>query len=82
MTDGTKGRMVSKMEAKLIKVAAVVTLVAAAILWLGLFVKGPFTMGGVLQAAFFTVMGIFWLFLASRAKASDDSGKANSGTDT
>ena len=75
MTVGAK-RMV-------IKVSAVVTLVAAAILWLALFGKG-FTMGGVFLPAFFTVLGIFWLFVASRArrsccKGSEDSGKANSG---
>ncbi|MCH8253800.1 MAG: hypothetical protein IID06_00440 [Gemmatimonadetes bacterium] len=63
------------------KLSAVVTLVAAAILWLKLFGKG-FTMGGVFLPAFFTVLGIFWLFVASRAKGSEDSCKANSGTDT
>ena len=46
-----------------------------------LFGKG-FTMGGVFLPAFFTVLGIFWLFVASRAKGSEDSCKANSGTDT
>ncbi len=73
MTVGAK-RMV-------IKVSAVVTLVAAAILWLALFGKG-FTMGGVFLPAFFTVLGIFSLFVASRAKGSEDSGKANSDADT
>ena len=62
------------------KLSAVVTLVAAAILWLKLFGKG-FTMGGVFLPAFFTVLGIFWLFVASRAKGSEDSCKANSGAD-
>ena len=63
------------------KLSAVVTLVAAAILWLKLFEKG-FTVAGVFLPAFFTVLGIFWLFVASRAKGSEDSGKANSGADT
>ena len=40
------------------KLSAVVTLVAAAILWLKLFGKG-FTMGGVFLPAFLTVLGIF-----------------------
>ena len=81
MTDGTKGRMGMKMQAKWMKVSAVVTLIAAAILWLALFGKG-FTMGGVFLPAFFTVLGIFWLFVASRAKGSEDSGEANSGAHT
>ena len=41
------------------KLSAVVTLVAAAILWLKLFEKG-FTVGGVFLPAFFTVRGIEW----------------------
>ncbi len=55
-----------------IKVSAVVTLVAAAILWVALFGKG-FTMGGVFLPALFTVLGIFWLFVAWRAKGSEVS---------
>ncbi len=66
----------------MVKLSAVVILVAAAILWLALFGKG-FTMGGVFQPALLTVLGIFFLFFASRANCcSEDSGKANTGADT
>ena len=64
-----------------IKVSAVVILVAAAILWLALFGKG-FTMGGVFLPTFFTILGIFWLLVASRAKGSEDSGEVDGGADT
>jgi hypothetical protein len=43
------------------KLSAVVTLVAAALMWWKLFGRG-FTMGGVFLPAFFTVLGPFWWF--------------------
>ncbi|HUP50808.1 MAG TPA: hypothetical protein VNA04_18695 [Thermoanaerobaculia bacterium] len=66
------------MEPKWLNVTAVLSLIAAAILWFALFEKG-FTMGGVVLPAFITVLGIFWLLVASRAKSSEDPRKANSG---
>ena len=64
------------------KLSAVVTLVAAALMWWKLFGRG-FTMGGVFLPAFFTVLGPFWWLFALRANCcSEDSGKANSGADT
>ena len=64
------------------KLAAVIFLVSAGIGWWKLFGRG-FTMGGVFRPAFFTVLGPFWWFFASRANCcSEDSGKANTGADT
>ncbi len=73
MTDAAKGRMG-------IKVSAVVILVGAAILWWDLTREG-FTIRGVFLPAIFTFLGIFWLSAGSRAKGSENPGKADSGSD-
>ena len=63
------------------KLTAVITLVAAGMMWWNLFGRG-FTMGGVFLPAFFTVLGPFWWFFALRANCcSVNLGKADSGAD-
>ena len=80
MADTGKARTGVTVSPMGIKVAAVVCLVAAAILWWS-FLRQEVTVGGVFAPLLFTVLGIFWLYVGSRAKDPERSGRQTDSRD-